>query len=86
MWNSRPDLPINSNQSSGRGEGLFITSLEECINEAELDDLKFGGHFFTWSNRREEGPIMRKLDRVLANADWENRFSGSEATFFPLLQ
>lgn len=31
MWNSRPDLPINSNQSSGRGEGLFITSLEECI-------------------------------------------------------
>jgi len=63
-----------------------MDSLDECINEAELDDFKFGGHFFTWSNRREEAPIMRKLDRVLANADWENLFSGSEATFFPLLQ
>ena len=76
----------NSRVGGSREWLSWMDSPDECINEAELDDLKFGGHFFTWSNRREEGPIMRKLDRVLANADWENRFSGSEATFFPLLQ
>lgn len=61
----------------------WMDSLDECIIEADLDDFKFGGHFFTWSNRREEGPILRKLDRALVNSEWDSRFSGSEATFLP---
>lgn len=61
----------------------WMNSLEECVIQAELFDLRFGGKFFTWSNRRDEGPILRKIDRVLVNADWEGVFSGSEAQFLP---
>lgn len=60
-----------------------MDSLDECINQADLDDLRFGGQFFSGSNRREEGPILRKLDRALVNAEWESRFTGSEANFLP---
>lgn len=60
-----------------------MNSLEECVIQAELFDLRFGGPFFTWSKRRNERPILRKIDRVLVNADWEGVFSGSEAQFLP---
>lgn len=39
--------------------------LEECISRAGLEDLRYGGFYFTWSNRRDEDPILRKLDRAL---------------------
>lgn len=41
------------------------------------------GEFFTWSNRRDEDPIQKKLDRVLVNAEWEGTFPGFEARFLP---
>ncbi|KAB1220082.1 hypothetical protein CJ030_MR3G005569 [Morella rubra] len=57
--------------------------LAACLFDAELDDLKFTSHFLTWSNKREEEPIMRKLDRVLVNKAWEDHFNLSEAIFLP---
>lgn len=41
--------------------------LASCLLDAKLEDLKYTGQFLTWSNMREEEPIMRKLDRVLVN-------------------
>jgi endonuclease/exonuclease/phosphatase family metal-dependent hydrolase len=59
--------------------------LENSLREAELDDLRFNGNFLTWTNRREEEPIMRKLDRVVCNRRWEDTFPASEANFQPPL-
>lgn len=62
---------------------IWMDNFEEAISHAELNDLRFVGAYFTWSNRREEGLIRRKLDRVLSNATWECKFPGSEARFLP---
>lgn len=46
----------------GSNEWLsWMDSLDECINQADFDDLRFWGQFFSWSNRREEGPILRLI-------------------------
>lgn len=50
------DLPV-------RGMEEFQLALED----SDLSDLDIGGTFFSWSNRRPEEPILRKLDRFLCN-------------------
>lgn len=61
----------------------WMGDLDDCIISAGLFDLRFCGQLFTWSNRRDRDPILRKLDRVLVNTNWENFFPGSEAFFLP---
>lgn len=75
----------NQNESIG-GSTVWPSWMDEfnvCIDNAELDDLRYGGAFYTWSNRREDSPILRKLDRALTNIEWGNTFPGSEALFLP---
>lgn len=66
----------------GSNEWLsWMDSLDECINQADFYDLRFWGQFFSWSNRREEGPILRKLDRALVNAEWRADSQGLKPFF-----
>lgn len=62
---------------------IWMDDFEACISQAEMEDLRFAGQLYTWSNRREEGPIFRKLDRTIVNLKGENRFPGSVAHFLP---
>jgi hypothetical protein len=40
------------------------------IRLAKMEDLNFMGWLYTWSNRRPENPILRKLDSVSVNETW----------------
>ncbi|XP_028095883.1 uncharacterized protein LOC114295782 [Camellia sinensis] len=54
------------------------------INASELADLSYGGCQFTWANKRSEGAfIATKIDRVLVNEAWLDKFPESTATFLP---
>jgi len=57
--------------------------LDTCIREAKVDDLRYSGMHYTWSNQCPENLIMRKLDRVLFNEKWNMNFPLSEARFLP---
>ena len=52
-----------------------------CCYTAELEDLNFRGHWFTWSNKCPSKPLSRKLDRVLINNSWTNQFPNVDAEF-----
>jgi hypothetical protein len=47
------------------------------INEMELMDIEISNSCFTWSNKRRE-PTLVKLDRVLVNVNWSQKFLHSE--------
>ncbi|XP_028095882.1 uncharacterized protein LOC114295781 [Camellia sinensis] len=54
------------------------------INASESADLSYGGCQFTWANKRCEGAfIATKIDRVLVNEAWLDKFPESTATFLP---
>ncbi|GKV27075.1 hypothetical protein SLEP1_g36284 [Rubroshorea leprosula] len=53
------------------------------LNEAELSDLPACGPKFTWSNKRIEGLIVKKLDRLLVNSTWFSTFPRTRAEFLP---
>ena len=54
-----------------------------CCHDSDLEDMRFSGHWFTWSNKNPANPITRKLDRVLINPCWMSCFPNAAADFLP---
>ncbi|XP_062075606.1 uncharacterized protein LOC133779692 [Humulus lupulus] len=53
-----------------------------CVSYCQLEDVKFSGNFFTWSNKQQGSDrIYSKIDRVLANQAWVDSFTIAEAIF-----
>ncbi|XP_039155806.1 uncharacterized protein LOC104443069 [Eucalyptus grandis] len=66
------------------GSNAWIPYFDEfklCLDQTELEDLKYSGLRFTWSTSAGEARKMRKIDRVLVNSKWRMDFSYSEASF-----
>ncbi|XP_060974657.1 uncharacterized protein LOC115696494 [Cannabis sativa] len=58
------------------------TDFIECVNCCQLEDIKFRGSYFTWSNKRQGNErIWSKIDRVLANKKWMDLYPNAEAVF-----
>ena len=56
----------------------------KCVEDCQLEDLKYTGNFFTWNNKQQpDDQIYAKLDRVLVNRQWQDSFGNSEAVFLP---
>jgi hypothetical protein len=47
------------------------------INEMEMMDIEISNSCFTWSNKRREHTLV-KVDRVLVNVNWSQKFLHSE--------
>ncbi|KAK7267347.1 hypothetical protein RIF29_20016 [Crotalaria pallida] len=48
-----------------------IEGFRDFVFHCQLEDMKYGGCFYTWNNRQEgEDRIFSKLDRVLVNEEW----------------
>jgi len=66
------------------GSNAWIPCFDEfklCLDQTELEDLRYSGLRFTWSTSVGEARKMRKIDRVLVNSKWRMDFSYSEASF-----
>lgn len=47
-----------------------MRDFQDVARYCKLTDMGFQGPLFTWCNKREEGLICKKLDRVLVNEEW----------------
>lgn len=72
----------------------MVEEFNDCLRDAELQDLDIMGHQFTWKRGRNTNQWTKiRLDRVLANAAWLNQFpvtkvynlEGSPSDHSPLL-
>jgi hypothetical protein len=54
-----------------------INEFNAWINDLELMDIDIANSKFTWSNKRRE-PTLVKLDRILINLNWSQKFLHSE--------
>ena len=84
-WVLLGDFNIVRSISEKEGGDLSWNSamdeLNTCCSNADLDDLRFKGHWFTWSNKNLANPILRKLDRALINPRWTSCYPNAEAKF-----
>uniref|UniRef100_A0A803QGQ3 Uncharacterized protein n=1 Tax=Cannabis sativa TaxID=3483 RepID=A0A803QGQ3_CANSA len=58
------------------------TAFANCVNDCQLEDVKTTGNFFTWSNKQQgRDRICSKIDRVMANQAWLDRYQNAEVNF-----
>ena len=58
-----------------------MADFRDCLEESNLSDLEIRGVFFSWSNKRPEDLIIRKLDRALGNERWRELFPEAIGSF-----
>uniref|UniRef100_A0A803PQL5 Reverse transcriptase domain-containing protein n=1 Tax=Cannabis sativa TaxID=3483 RepID=A0A803PQL5_CANSA len=57
-------------------------SFINCISTCQLEDVKFGGSFYTWNNKQEgDDRIFSKIDRILANQKWLESYPKASVLF-----
>lgn len=58
-----------------------MRDFQNLVLHCKLADMAYQGPMYTWCNKREEGVICKKLDRVLLNEEALNRFSNAYTIF-----
>lgn len=58
-----------------------MRDFQQMVLHCKFSDMGYQGPLFTWCNKREEGLICKKLDRVLMNEDALQRFSSAYSVF-----
>uniref|UniRef100_A0A803QEQ7 Reverse transcriptase zinc-binding domain-containing protein n=1 Tax=Cannabis sativa TaxID=3483 RepID=A0A803QEQ7_CANSA len=58
------------------------TDFIDCISHCQLEDVKATGNFFTWTNKQQgDDRIYSKIDRIMANQTWLDKYPTDEASF-----
>lgn len=60
-----------------------IYEIMNCFETNNLFDIPARGVLYTWTNMRDDAPILRNLDRAIINEAWLNAFPQSYAVFEP---
>ena len=66
---------VNPMVSSG------MRDFQDTVNYCSITDLAYHGTVFTWSNKRENDVIAKKLDRVLVNDVWLQSYPQAYSVF-----
>ncbi|GJV05010.1 hypothetical protein Tco_1338579 [Tanacetum coccineum] len=63
---------------------ISMREFKECVEDLEVMDVQHSGLQFTWSQKPKgkEG-LLKKIDRVMANLIFNEKFAGSHAIFKP---
>lgn len=60
-----------------------VQEFQHCLAATGLTDIYNKDLFFTWSNKRCNGYMGKKLDKMLVNDQWLEKFPNSKAEFLP---
>ena len=60
-----------------------MTIFNDFVNLRNLIDLGYNGPRFTWTNKRDTGLVMKRLDRVLTNSHWKLLFEETNVLHLP---
>lgn len=58
-----------------------MRDFQEAANYCSFTDMASHGPLYTWWNKRENDPIMKKLDRVMVNDIWLQAYPQSYSVF-----
>lgn len=76
---------LEGEEHSSHQDGDIMTvgmrDFENVIQHCRLLDMGFQGPKFTWSNKRDEGTISKKLDRILVNETWLHKRTQAYGVF-----
>ncbi|KAG7579308.1 Reverse transcriptase domain [Arabidopsis thaliana x Arabidopsis arenosa] len=84
-WKQNIDMIIDMEEHSKGDINPVVTSgmrdFQNVVTYCDISDMASHGPLFTWSNRRDNDPILKKLDRVMVNEVWTQAFPHSYNVF-----
>jgi hypothetical protein len=70
---------LSSTPANSRRMNVF----HNCLDACNLLDLGFNGPRFTWTNKRDRGLVMERLDQFFCNPSWQTMFVKSIVLHLP---
>lgn len=83
-WGDFNEIIEGDEHSNFQDIGLSTQGMrdfEDTVQYCSLSDLGYQGPKFTWCNKRDEGIICKKLDRIMVNEAWLDRRTQSYGVF-----
>ena len=78
-------LDISDHSSGSSHCSLDMKEFKEAVNNMEVDDIRSTGCQFTWTKSLKNPmyTILKKLDRILINEEFINKFQNAHGMFLP---
>ncbi|XP_074342356.1 uncharacterized protein LOC141679887 [Apium graveolens] len=51
-----------------------MQAFKDCLANCGLDNVRIVGDIFTWTNKCQNNPVLKRLDTMIANGHWFNSF------------
>ena len=84
MGDFNASLFLEESTASGSKVDIAMREFRECVNMIEVSDVQRTGLQFTWNQKPKGGDgLLKKLDRVMANSEFQDKFVGAHAIFKP---
>nr|GEU47494.1 hypothetical protein [Tanacetum cinerariifolium] len=68
-----------------------MCEFRNCVNNIEVEDISSSGLFYTWTKNMfnvksgDTSGVLKKLDRIMGNEEFINKFPNAHAIFLPYL-
>nr|GEW18412.1 hypothetical protein [Tanacetum cinerariifolium] len=87
-WVLMGDFNVALNIEDSHLRSSLMTSdmcdFKDCVKKIEVIDINSYGLHFTWNQKpKESNGILKKLDRIMGNLDFVDKFPGAYALFQP---
>ncbi|GJV77614.1 hypothetical protein Tco_1509198 [Tanacetum coccineum] len=84
LGNFNASLHIDDKSVGSSYVDTAMRDFQDCIKAIEVADVNCSGLRFTWNqNPRGEDGVLKKIDRIMANLEFNELFVGSSALFQP---
>ncbi|GKA67000.1 hypothetical protein Tco_0766808 [Tanacetum coccineum] len=84
MGDFNASLFLDESTASGSKVDIAMREFRDCVNMIEVSDVQRTGLQFTWNQKPKGGDgLLKKLDRVMANSEFQDHFVGAHAIFKP---
>ncbi|GJT39899.1 hypothetical protein Tco_0939764 [Tanacetum coccineum] len=61
---------------------IAMREFKECVEEIEVSDVNLSGLHFTWNQKpRGDDGVLKKIDRIMSNLEFNDAFVGAHAIF-----
>ncbi|GJW79530.1 RNA-directed DNA polymerase, eukaryota, reverse transcriptase zinc-binding domain protein [Tanacetum coccineum] len=80
-------LKLEEHSASSSVISCDMQDFIDCVNMIEVEDVCMTGMYFTWikSPSNPSTSILKKLDRIMANEDFFNKYNQAFAVFHPFM-
>ncbi|XP_071712936.1 uncharacterized protein [Rutidosis leptorrhynchoides] len=84
MGDFNVSLYVDESTAGTSSSTVAIRDFQECIDHICMSDINRSGFQFTWNQKpRANSGILKKIDRVMGNDKFMDKFNAAYAVFYP---